>query len=187
MAEKYIPTEWRDHIIDIESNDVIQEGTRFTASRANNIEDGILGAYKGIDRNKDDLTRLRVQVEMIGRAPINSGTFFDTIEGEGGRKSLVVMTESAIVQEAVSSGATTIKLGEIPFKTGEYVTIYDDEMSETVKVVSAAIKNMTVEALTNAYKKGARVVRTNSVPGDVRNTIGYGSWGNYSIDIREVI
>lgn len=37
----YEKTEWVDHIVDPETGDVIQEGTRVTAARMNHIEQGI--------------------------------------------------------------------------------------------------------------------------------------------------
>lgn len=182
----YVKTNWRDHIVDIETGQVIQEGTRFTASRANNIEDGIYGAYESLGTYQDELTRLRIQLEMLGRAPTNNGTFFDALDGDTA-KQLTRLTSAAVSQHALSAGATSITLDFVPFKAGEYVTIYDDEQQETVKITAVTDKEITTGALTNMYKKGARVSRSNARLDTDRQRMIFDNWGSYDIEIMEVV
>ncbi|MGN7387709.1 hypothetical protein [Sporosarcina sp. SAFN-015] len=186
QIKPYTKTEWRDHIIDIISGNVVQEGTRFTAQRANNIEDGIFNMYLLLEYYRDQLQKQQVQIDMFGRAPANNGTFFDTLDG-GNSKQLTRLTSEAVAQAAVTAGATTIKVDTVPFSVGENVTIFDDVSQETVKVIAIASEQLTVSALTNAYKKGARISRSNSVADTARQRLLFGAWGNYNVAITEVV
>jgi hypothetical protein len=184
----YAKTNWRDHIVDVISGDVIQEGTRFTANRANNIEEGIYNAYGWLVAYQDELQKLRIQLEMVGRSPINNGTFFDPL-GEQDTKALSLQNEVAVAQLAYEAGTTSIKLDEVPFTVGTFVTIYDDEQSESVQVtaVDEVAKTITVAPLQNTYKKGAVVARTSVEIDEMAQKMIYGEWGTYSIEISEVV
>lgn len=181
----YIRTNWKDHIVDIETGDIIQEGTRFTASRANNIEDGIYNAYEYLKDFYSEMTRLQIQIEMIGRAPVNSGAFFDTLE-EGNVKALKLLKESAVLQNAVSIGVTKVTVDDSSkFKAGQHVTFIDEENYEDKKITSIDGNTLTVTALQKPFKKGAYVVRSNVIIKN--NKMGYGKWGTYDVDVREVV
>lgn len=181
----YIKTEWQDHIIDPISGDIIQHGTRYTAQRANNFEDGIHNLYIDQKRQDTEMQKLRVQLEMVGRAPVNNGTFFDTLDGE--TKQLALDTDKAVVQSALVVGATSITLNAAPFVVGEHVTIYDNTKNEVVKVTAVDGSTLTVGALTQAYPKGAMVARSNVAVDVVARELKFGEWGTYSISISEVV
>jgi len=205
LPTKYIKTNWLDHIIDptqFETDEsgnividettglpkylVIQEGTRFTANRANNIEEGIFNAYAWIKNLVDENQKLQIEIEMLGRVKENNGTFFDTFEVEG-LKQLKLITDSAISQNALNIGATTVKVSDTPFKVNEYVTIYDDEKQETVKITAVGINELTIEPTVNVYKKGAIVTKTNSIRDSISKRLKFGQWGTFSLTIKEVI
>lgn len=182
----YVKTNWRDHIVDMETGQVIQEGTRFTATRANNIEEGIFNAYTRIENYSDEITKLRIQLEMLGRAPTNNGTFFDPIDEQGNTKALKLLKQSAVSQNALEVGATEITVDNSSvFAIGQFINIFDEENSEDKKIEDIIDNKLTVSALEKPSKKGARVVRSNIVIKD--NKLTYGQWGNYSIEIMEVI
>lgn len=198
----YVPTKWRDHIVDPTQSEkdkdgniiideytgktkpkVIQEGTRFAAQRMNNIEDGIVGAHSGIYRLKSENDRLKIEIEMLGRVKDNNGTFFDPLDG-GSAKALTRLTATAVSQVALNVGGTTIKLDKVPFKVGEILTIFDDEKQEDVKIVSVSETGITVAALVNSYKKGAGVARSNSILSNTKLSVG--NWVSYSINAEVV-
>lgn len=182
----YVKTDWEDHIVDIEYGDVIQEGTRFTAKRANNIEEGIYNLYGQQIILDDSLSKIMIQLEMIGRAPINNGTFYDSLDGVGEPKALVLQLYSAISQNALEIGNTEILVNDgSVFKVGDYVTIYDDINIENKRIENILENTITISALENDYKRGAMISRSNVEVKD--NKINYQSWGNYSIDIGEVV
>jgi hypothetical protein len=184
----YIKTIWRDHIVDIISGKVIQEGTRFTANRANNIEEGIFNLFDYLLLYDEEMQKLRIQLEMVGRAPTNNGTFFDTLSDQE-PKALALQEAKAVVQLAYPAGTTVLELNDVPFTVGQFITIYDDEMQEDVQVtaVDTTANTITVTALQNAYKKGAFVARTNSIIDRDVQEMTYGVWGTYSIAISEVV
>lgn len=183
--EKYIKTDWQDHLVDPISGDIIQQGTRFTAQRANNIEDGIANLYGSQTRQDSEIQKLRVQLEMVGRAPVNNGTFFDTLDGD--TKQLTLDTDKAVVQSSLSAGATSITLNTAPFAVGEYVTVYSDTKSENVLVSAVNGNALTVGALANSYPKGAMVARSNAVVDVAERELKFGVWGTYSIAVSEVV
>lgn len=201
----YIKTDWSDHIVDptqfeTDANGnvildpvtgkpkpyVIQEGTRFTANRANNIENGIFDAYGYLVQYYEDIQKLRVQIEMIGRVPINNGTFFDTLDDDN-TKQLTRLRSTAVSQAALTAGATSITLDSTPFTVGQYVTVYDDVQQESVKVSAVAGGKITVGALTKAYKKGAVVALSNAEWNLASQRILNGNWGTYTVAVTEVV
>lgn len=181
----YTKTYWIDEIIDIETNETIQKGTKFTASRANNIEDGIYRAHQGIESLRDVTQKLRVQIDMIGRAPVNNGTFFDTLDGEV-PKQLNRLNKRAVALNSVSAGAVNIPTSEHSLQTGDTVTIYDDVTSEVVSISSVAVDSVTVNSLSNSYKKGAVLAQSNTFDNTARQRLLFGTWGTYDITISEV-
>lgn len=201
----YVKTDWSDHIVDptqyeTDANGVvvidpitgkpkpyvIQEGTRFTAGRANNIEDGIYNAYTQLDIYRDTIQKLRVQIDMIGRAPINNGTFFDTLDDENA-KQLTRLRSAAVAQMALAVGATEITLDSVPFTVGQHVTVYDDVQQESAIITAVAGGKITVGALVKAYKKGAVVALSNAEWNLAAQRILNGSWGNYTVAVTEVV
>ena len=183
--EKYIKTDWQDHLVDPLSGDIIQQGTRFTAQRANNMEDGIVILYGSQSRQDSEIQKLRVQLEMVGRAPVNNGTFFDTLDGD--TKQLILDTDRAVVQTSVSVGNSSVMLNHTPFTVGEYVTIYSDAKSETTRVTAINGNTLTIGVLTNSYPKGAMVSRSNAVVDTVERELKFGTWGTHSITVSEVV
>lgn len=201
----YVKTDWSDHIVDptqyeTDANGntvidaitgkpkpyVIQEGTRFTAGRANNIENGIYNAYGYLVQYYEDIQKLRVQIEMIGRVPINNGTFFDTLDDDN-TKQLTRLRSAAVAQTALAVGATEITLDATPFTVGQYVTVFDDANQESAKVTAVAGGKITVGALAKAYKKGAVVALSNAEWNLAGQRILFGGWGNYTVAVTEVV
>lgn len=204
-SNPYVKTDWLDHIIDPTQHEtdtngnpvidpatgkpkpyVIQEGTRFTAGRANNIEDGIFNAYGYLVQYHEEIAKLRVQLEMVGRVPINNGTFFDTLD-DTNAKQLTRLNSKAVSQTTLTVGATSVTLDSTPFTVGQYVTVYDDVQQESVKVTAVAGNVLTVDALAKAYKKGANVALSNAELNLDRQRILFGNWGMYSISVTEVV
>lgn len=181
----YTRTEWEDHIVDPINGEVLEEGTRFTAARANNIEWGIWNSYEWITAFNESMQKMQVQIDMMGRAPVNNGSFFDT--NDGASKAITRDVDRATAQTALSAGATTINLNAVPFAVGEFVAVYDDTNQEIVEVTATASGSITISALSSSYKKGAMVARTNAVVDSAGNKLVPGSWGTYKINVTEVV
>lgn len=187
MLDKYIKTEWLDHIVDITNGEVIQNGTRFTAKRANNIEDGIYNAYLNLEEIRTSMKKLQVQLELDGRVPGNSGSFIDTFDGSATRIEL--LTSNADIVSSVTEG----ELVEIPvsnvagFEPMTYVTIYDGVNYEHVLVGTVNENSITVQTLANNYNKGAKVARSTTAPNTLTKTLEVAPFVTYNVEFVEII
>lgn len=71
----YIPTEWRDHIVDPITGEVIQQGTSVSATKLNNMERGITEAHEASEASLSrtvslmtDALDMRMRYEFDGHA-----------------------------------------------------------------------------------------------------------------------
>lgn len=182
----YNITNWFDDIFDPMTGEVLEEGTPFLARYANNIEEGIYNAFRYIILIQRDQQRMQVQLELAGRAPGNSGTFADTLDGSSNK--ITLDTAQTDVNTAVSGGATKILVDNPEtFIAFSQVTIFDDVNSEDVLITAVNSDSLTVQPLKNAYKKGAKVVRSSTVVDTQNNKMDVGSWSTYSVNLVEVV
>lgn len=185
-ANPYNKTVWYDQIKDVTTGQIIQEGTRFNQSRANNIENGIYGAYDYIIGLESTVKRLQAQLDIDGRVPGNGGSFFDTFDGLPTR--LTYLSVSTDIIEAIDVSSTQLKVASIEgFTPFTQVTIFDDVASEDVVITAVGTDTITVSALTNAYKKGAKVARSNVQIDTVNAEMGVGDWQTYNVELVEVV
>lgn len=179
---RYIPTDWHDHIVDPITQDIVQQGTRFTAARANNIEQGLAYLMNTHNPNIDqELMRIYLELEMMGRSPINNGTFFAAFDG-GENKQMTSLKHKAVLQQAVSTGATSLSLDVVPFSVGENITLADEEQIDRLEVVAINGKTITVSATTKPFKKGAFVSRSNATIDTSTQKMIFGNWSTYSVE-----
>lgn len=182
----YVKTVWYDQIKDVTTGQIIQEGTRFNQKRANNIESGVYGAYEYIIQIESTVKRLQAQLDIDGRAPGNGGSFFDAFDGSATRMTFDAALTDII--EAVEIGQTVIKVANVDgFTPFTEVTIFDDVSSEDVLITSVGEAAITVSALTNAYKKGAKVARSNVEIDTANAEMGVGDWQTYDVQLVEVV
>lgn len=128
-----------------------------------------------------DYTKILVQLEVDGRAPGSSGTFIDTFVGKPNKMTL--LDASADLTNAVNAGATTLPLVMIngTFIPNTQIIIEDDVNREEVLVTAIDETSITVSGLSNSYKKGARITRSNVVVDTIKQEMGIGDWSTYSI------
>lgn len=190
MSQKFVnpynKTEWFDEIEDPITGEILEEGTVFSADRANNIEEGIHDSYDRIVQNERDTQRIRVQLDLKERA--NSElVFYDTMDGEEPRK-MKLDTALTVVKEALSVGGTTLNVVDgKAFKALSEVTVFDGTNSEDVLITDITGNVLTVQALKKSYVKGAFVARTNAVMNVVDQYLQPGRWGTYSIAMAELV
>lgn len=182
----YVKTDWFDEIVDPVTNDVIEEGTRFTAKRANNIEEGIYSAHDLLIEQENRLLRLQVMLELDGRAPGNSGSFSDTLDGTYNK--LTKQTALADITEAITAGTTVLPVdnvvGFVPFTE---VTVFDSTNHEDVLVTAVGADTITVQALANGYVKGAKVARSNVAVDTENKEMVVSEWGTFTVSVSEVV
>ncbi|MFJ7407058.1 MULTISPECIES: hypothetical protein [unclassified Lysinibacillus] len=182
----YERTEWYDDVTDPVTGEVIEDGTPYMSEYANNFEWGIYNSYRFLMEMYRQLERMRIQMELDGRVPGNSGTFADMLDGSTNKIKLdAAMTD---IVEAVGIGTTTLKVASVDGLTPfTQVTIFDDVASEDVVITAVGADTITVSALTNAYKKGAKVARSNVQIDTVNAEMGVGDWQTYNVQLVEVV
>ncbi|QPQ34811.1 hypothetical protein [Lysinibacillus sp. JNUCC-52] len=182
----YERTEWYDDVTDPVTGELIEDGTPYMSEYANNFEWGIYNAYRFMIEMYRQLERMRIQMELDGRVPGNSGTFADMLDGSTNKINLdTAMTD---IIEAVIIGTTTLKVASVDgFTPFTQVTIFDDVASEDVVIAAVGVDTITISALTNAYKKGAKVARSNVFIDMVNAEMGVGDWQTFNVELVEVV
>lgn len=161
----------------------LQEGTKHMAAYENHQEEGILKSHQRLDGHDKDIMRMKVQMELDGRAPGNSGAFIDTFEGEPNK--LVRQTAVADITAAVAAGTTELPVDNVTdFVAFTQVTVYDGANSEDVLITAIGADTITVQALANDYVKGARIARSNA---KIDGQMTAGDWGTYSVSVVGVV
>lgn len=182
----YERTQWEDDVTDPVTGEIINDGTPFMSEFANNFEWGIYNAFRFIGEVYRQQERMRVQLELDGRVPGNSGTFADVLDGSSNKISLDKALTDII--EAVEIGETVIKVANVEgFTAFTQVTIFDDVGTEDVVITAIGTDTITVQALKNSYKKGAKVARSNVLIDTVNAEMGIGDWQTYSVELVEVV
>lgn len=181
----YEKTNWRDHIIDIETGNIIQQGTRFNQRRANNIEDGIEFNRNKIIEQERTIARLQTQLDLDGRAPGNNGSFSDTLDGTANK--IEMQTAKSAIKKAVSAGATSIEVEDATgFTVLSQVTVYDGVNREDVLITAIDGNVLTAQALKNSYNKGATIARSTVAVDTTSKNMETGAHITYSVELVEV-
>ncbi len=164
----------------------LEDGTRVNAKRLNHMDEGIYMAHDLIVEMMATIRRMQIQMELDGRVPGNSGTFADTLDGSSNKITLDKALTDII--EAVIEGTTTLKVASVDgFTPFTQVTIFDDTHSEDVVITDVSAGTIKVQALKNAYKKGAKVARSNVVIDTTNAEMCVGDWQTYNVELVEVV
>ncbi|MFF5994293.1 hypothetical protein AAGS61_06000 [Lysinibacillus sp. KU-BSD001] len=182
----YERTQWHDDVEDPVTGEVIEEGTPYMSEYANNFEWGIWNAYQFLIEMYRQLERMRVQMELDGRVPGNSGTFADMLDGNTNK--ITLDTTFTDITSAVTAGTTVLPVASVSgFVAFTQVTVFDDVSSEDVLITAIGADTITVQALTNGYKKGAKVARSNVAIDTLNAVMGIGDWQTYNVQLVEVV
>ncbi|MGG2081644.1 hypothetical protein [Lysinibacillus pakistanensis] len=182
----YDRTQWHDDVTDPVTGEVIEDGTPYMSEFANNFEWGIYNAYRFLIEIYRQMERMRVQLELDGRVPGNSGTFADVLDGST-NKIVLDKTLTDII-EPVAIGTTTLKVASVDgFTAFSQVTIFDDVANEEVFITEIGKDFIKVQALKKGYKKGSKVARSNVAIDTLNVEMGMGDWQTYHIELVEVV
>lgn len=164
----------------------LEDGTRVNAKRLNHMDDGIYMAHDLIVEMKATIRRMQIQMELDGRVPGNSGTFVDPLDGSTNK--IILDKAMTDIIEAVAIGTTTLKVASVDgFTPFTQVTIFDDVACEDIGITEVSKDTIKVQALKNAYKKGAKVARSNVLIDTANSEMGVGDWQTFKVDLVEVI
>ncbi len=162
------------------------DGTRVSAKRLNHMDEGIFMAHDLIVGLSSMVRRMQVQMELDGRVPGNSGTFADTLDGNTNK--IILDTTLTDIIQPVTAGTTVLPVATTTgFTAFTQVTIYDDVSSEDVFITAIGADTITVQALANSYKKGAKVARSNVAIDTVNAEMVIGDWNTYNVELVEVV
>jgi len=182
----YDRTQWHDDVTDPVTGEVIEDGTPYMSEFANNFEWGIYNAYRFLIEIYRQMERMRVQLELDGRVPGNSGTFADVLDGST-NKIVLDKTLTDII-EPVVIGTTVLKVASTEgFTAFSQVTIFDDVANEDVFITEVGKDFIKVQTLKNAYKKGAKLARSNVAIDTINAEMGIGNWQTYNVELVEVV
>ncbi|MEG0470794.1 MAG: integrase [Solibacillus sp.] len=182
----YDRTQWHDDVTDPVTGEVIEDGTPYMSEYANNFEWGIWNAYQFLNNMYRQLERMRVQMELDGRVPGNSGTFSDTLDGNTNK--IILDTTLTDIIQPVAAGTTVLPVASVTgFTAFTQVTIFDDVSSEDVFITAIGADTITVQALVNSYKKGAKAARSNVAIDTVNAEMSIGDWNTYNVSLVEVV
>ena len=182
----YDRTQWHDDVTDPVTGEVIEDGTPYMSEFANNFEWGIFNAYRFLIEIYRQMERMRVQLELDGRVPGNSGTFADVLDGSTNK---IILDKSLTdIIEPVAIGTTVLKVASVDgFTPFSQVTIFDDLHSENAIITAIGTNTITVQALQHNYKKGAKVARSNVAIDTLNAEMGIGDWQTYNVELVEVV
>ncbi|EPR07752.1 glycine-rich domain-containing protein [Ruminiclostridium papyrosolvens] len=112
MAEVYQKTTWIDHIVDPESGQVLQQGTRFTAEKMNNIEQGIEDAQNLASNTQSVLKQYTDDkiAELIASAPAALDTLNELSDALGADPNFATTITNLIGTKANQTDLDTHKL-----------------------------------------------------------------------------
>lgn len=182
----YDRTQWHDDVTDPVTGEVIEDGTPYMSEYANNFEWGIFNAYQFLIDMYRQMERMRVQMELDGRVPGNSGTFADTLDGSTNK--IILDTTLADIKVPVVAGTTVLPVASVSgFNAFTQVTIFDDLHSEDVFITAIGTDTITVQVLINEYKKGAKITRSNVLVDTINKDMGIGDWQTYNVKLVEVV
>lgn len=183
----YKRTEWHDDLIDPVTGEIIEEGTTFWALYANNIEWGIFNAYEQLIQYQRALKKLQMQMELDGRIPGANGTFVDTFDELPTRMER--LTASADIKLDVVAGENVVlSVSDVSsFSALTYATVYNGENYEHVYITAVGEDTITVQALTNSYKKGAKIARSNTAINTATQTLDVAPFTEIKVSVVEVI
>lgn len=166
--------------------ETIEDGTRVAAKRLNHMDEGIYMSHEMIIELWALMRRMQVQLELDGRVPGNSGTFADTMDGSTNK--IILDTTLADITAPVTTGTTVLPVASLEgFTSFTQVTIYDDVHSEDVFITAIGTNTITVQSLTNSYKKGAKIARSNVTIDTLNAEMGIGNWQTYNVELVEVV
>lgn len=170
--------------------ETLEEGTRFYAEFMNHIEQGIANAHKALSIIDKEMKKMQALMELDGRAPNNNGTFADIFDDGDTISNFERLTAKTDVTVAVEVGEMVISVADASlFTPMTYVTIYDADSYEHVRVTAVDVEaqTITVDAVVNAYSKGAKIARSTASVDTVNQSMDVAPFVTYNVELVEVV
>ncbi|RNB91986.1 hypothetical protein EDM56_04330 [Brevibacillus fluminis] len=177
----YAKTNWQDRLFIPDTGEVLQEGTKVTAARMNNIEEGIFVMHSQFDQLQRQILRLQAYSDANNRVVGNNGTFVDTFDGMKDVNLKLDMTRTTLVSH--TSTVLTVE-NTVGFIVGQEITIASLTAYENRVINAINGKTITLTSgLTGTYPAGAIVARSTVEIDTTNKKMKRGSYKTYDVTI----
>lgn len=185
----YDRTDWEDQIKDPVTEEILEEGTPFKADFANNMENGIYGAYDRIVLAEKEIRRLRTKIDLGDRTD-SEYTFVNLYDGSDPTNMTFDNAKAQLMGEGSQLPEGKLLVTDpSPFRPGTVVTICDGVNSEDASIVSIDTDGHMVtltKPLQHEYDRGSLVARSNAQVDDVNQQVIPLPIGSYVVEVTEI-
>lgn len=174
---------WMDRLVNTETGETIQDGTRFTARRMNHIEEGIVGLDARVTSMINEVLYLRAKIATNDRAADNDGIFVDNFDGISDDTATLDTTRTAVVS---TSGVVFTVQSVTGFAVGQEVSLASAATQEVaiISAIDATAKTITFSAApANTYGPGSIVARSTVVIDTAAKQMRRGGIDTYTVTI----
>lgn len=159
---------------------MLQDGTRFTAERMNQLEQAICSLFAHKDLQAEAIEYIMIILDIEGTVQGGQGNFFDSFDSLTPKdmtwdKRKMIATRPIESEEVITQVDDTSS-----FKIGDNVFVYDDTNFEKVAVKEVISKTEIKLGQSKVYKKGAFITRSTMLPNRVDSKFDMDSWDTYS-------
>lgn len=151
---------WEDRLVNLETGETIQEGTRITAHRLNHVEEGIKGVDDRTISIENQILHLMAKIATNDRTAGSSGIFIDTFDGIADVIGSLDTTKATI--KSVSGTNVTVS-SVAGFTVGQEITLASiaNQESRTITAINTTTNVITLNsAPTNTYPAGSLLARS---------------------------
>ncbi|MGG4444566.1 hypothetical protein [Brevibacillus fortis] len=174
---------WTDRLVNTETGETIQDGTRFTARRMNHIEEGIKGIDGIVIKLENRILYLHAKITTGDRTAGNSGIFVDLFDGIQDAVIALDKTRTTIQSTSGSNVAVAQITG---FAVGQEVTLASVTSQEerTITAIDPVTRIITLNtAPTGTYTTNAILARSTVEIDTAAKRMRRGTIDTYSVKI----
>ncbi|GEC93884.1 hypothetical protein [Brevibacillus brevis] len=174
---------WTDRLVNTETGETIQDGTRFTARRMNHIEEGIKDIDGVVIRLENRILYLHAKITTGDRTAGNSGIFVDLFDGI--QDAVISLDKTRTTIQSISGSNVTVA-SVTGFAVGQEVTLasVNNQEERMITAINASTKIITLNAAPAAtYSANAILARSTVEIDTAAKRMRRGSIDTYSVKI----
>ncbi|WP_312117974.1 hypothetical protein [Brevibacillus reuszeri] len=174
---------WKDRLINTETGETIQDGTRFTARRMNHIEEGIKNMCETVMRMENRILHLHAKVTTGDRTAGNNGIFVDTFDGI--QDAIISLDTTKATIQSVSGANVTVSSVK-GFAVGQEITLASASSQEirTITSINETTRVITLNSVpSSTYSAGSLLARSTVEVDTTAKRMRRGTIDSYSVRI----
>ncbi|MFD2089548.1 hypothetical protein [Brevibacillus brevis] len=174
---------WVDRLVNTETGETIQDGTRFTARRMNHMEEGIKGLDDIVIRMENRILHLHAKITTGDRTAGNNGIFVDTFDGI--QDAVIALDKTKTSIQSVSGTNVTVA-SVVGFTVGQEVTLASvaNQEERIITAINTSTRVITLNtAPTSTYTENAILARSTVEIDTAAKRMRRGSIDTYSVKI----